>query len=80
MPLSRRHLSPSIPSDLASREPDILADLSPIMHSEASTDDGGIVDGYGTFRGSAILIFRYGPEFAAKFSAKYADGNGINGR
>ncbi|CAG8892843.1 unnamed protein product [Penicillium nalgiovense] len=42
MSLSRRHLNPSIASDLASGEPDILADLSPIMHSEASTDDGGI--------------------------------------
>ncbi|CAG8074047.1 unnamed protein product, partial [Penicillium nalgiovense] len=39
MSLSRRHLNPSIASDLASGEPDILADLSPIMHSEASTDD-----------------------------------------
>ncbi|KAF4762581.1 hypothetical protein HAV15_005873 [Penicillium sp. str.  len=58
----------------ASMEPDILADLSPIMHCEASTDDGGIVDGFGTFRRSPIFIFRYGPDFAAKFSAKYADG------
>ena len=44
------------------------------MHCEASTDDGGIVDGFGTFRRSPIFIFRYGPDFAAKFSAKYADG------
>ncbi|KAI3097966.1 hypothetical protein CBS147333_9204 [Penicillium roqueforti] len=69
MSLSRRHSNPSIDSDPASREPDILADLSPIMHCEASTDDGGIVDGFGTFRRSPIFIFRYGPDFAAKFSA-----------
>ncbi|CAG8058616.1 unnamed protein product [Penicillium nalgiovense] len=80
MSLSRRHLNPSIASDLASREPDILADLSPIMHSEASTDDCGIVDGFGTFRRSPIFSFRYGPDIAAKFSAKYADGHDINDR
>jgi len=78
MSLSRRHSNPSIDSDPASREPDILAGLSPIMHGEASTDDGGIVDGFGTFRRSPIFIFRYGPDFAAKFSAKYADGHDIN--
>jgi hypothetical protein len=50
------------------------------MHSEASTDDGGIVDGVGTFWRSPISIFRYGPNFVAKFSAKYTDGNGISGR
>ncbi|KAJ5481368.1 hypothetical protein N7475_000180 [Penicillium sp. IBT 31633x] len=80
MSLSRRHLVPIIASDVASREPDFLADLSPIMHSEASTDDGGIVDGFGTFRGSAITIFRHGPDFAAKFSAKYTDGHGVSDR
>ena len=78
MSLSRRHSNPSITSDLASREPDILADLSPIMHCEASTDNGGIVDGFGTFRRSPIFIFRYSPDFAAKFSAKYADSHDIN--
>jgi hypothetical protein len=50
------------------------------MHSEASTDDGAIVDGVGAFWRSPISIFRYGPNLAAKFSAKYTDGNGINGR
>jgi hypothetical protein len=50
------------------------------MRSEASTDDGGIVDGFGTFRRSPISIFRYGPHIAAKFSAKYADGHDINDR
>lgn len=78
MSLSRRHSNRSIDSDPASREPDILADLSPIMHCEASTDDSGILDGFGTFRRSPIFIFRYGPDFAAKFSAKYADGHDIN--
>lgn len=80
MPLSRRHLGPSIASDLTSRESDFLADLSPIIYSEAGTDDGGIVDGFGTFWGSAIFIFRYGPDFAAKFNAKYTDGHDINDR
>ncbi|KAJ5340285.1 hypothetical protein N7541_009409 [Penicillium brevicompactum] len=49
MSLSRRHSNPSIDSDPASREPDILADLSPIMQCEASTDNGEIVDGFGAF-------------------------------
>ncbi|KAF2996347.1 hypothetical protein E8E15_000323 [Penicillium rubens] len=80
IPLSRRHLNPSMASGFMSREPDFLADLNPIMHSEASTDDDGIVDGFGTFRRSPIFIFRYGPDFAAKFSAKYADGHDINDR
>jgi hypothetical protein len=61
-------------------KPDILTDLSPIIHSEASTVDGVIVDGFGTFWRSPILIFRYGPDNAAKFSAKYADGHDINYR
>ncbi|CAI7585340.1 unnamed protein product [Penicillium viridicatum] len=78
MSLSRRHSNPSIDSEPASREPDILADLSPIMHCEAGTDDGRIVDGFGTLRRSPIFIFRYGPDFAANFSAKYADGHDIN--
>ncbi|CAG8099331.1 unnamed protein product [Penicillium salamii] len=78
MSLPRRHLSPIIANDRASRDPDILADLSPTMHSEANADDGGIVDGVGTFRRSPLFIFRYGPNIAAKFSAKYADGHDIN--
>ncbi|CAG8359289.1 unnamed protein product [Penicillium salamii] len=78
MSLSRRHSNPNIASDVVSRESDILGDLSPIMHSEASTVDGGTLDGFGTFRRSPIFIFRYGPDSAAKFSAKYADGRDIN--
>ncbi|CAI7673173.1 unnamed protein product [Penicillium viridicatum] len=79
-PLSRRHLSPSIATGVTSREPGFLADLSPIITTEAGTDDGGIVDGFGTFRGSPIIIFRYGPDFVAKFSAKYTDGHGVSER
>ncbi|KAJ5853052.1 hypothetical protein N7534_005595 [Penicillium rubens] len=79
-PLSRRHLSPSIATGVTSREPDFLADLSPIITTEAGTDDDGIVDGFGTFRGSPIIIFRYGPDFVAKFSAKYTDGHGVSER
>ncbi|KAF4772005.1 hypothetical protein HAV15_011147 [Penicillium sp. str.  len=79
-PLSRRHLSPSMATGVTSRESGFLADLSPIIPSETGTDDGCIVDGFGTFRGSAIFIFLYGPDFAAKFSAKYADGHDINDR
>lgn len=67
-------------SDLTSREPDILAGLSPIIPSEAGTDGGDIVDGFGTFRRPTIFIFRYGPDFAAKFSAKCTDGHGVNDR
>ncbi|CAG8181544.1 unnamed protein product, partial [Penicillium nalgiovense] len=79
-PLSRHQSSPSIASDLTSREPDFLADLSPMIPSEAGTDGGEIVDGFGTFRRSTIFIFRYGPDYAAKFSAKYTDGHGVNDR
>ncbi|CAG7947290.1 unnamed protein product [Penicillium salamii] len=78
--LSRRHLRPSIATGVTSRESDFIADLSPIIPSVAGTDDGGIVDGFGTFRGSAICIFRYGPDFAAKFSAKYTDGHAVSDR
>ncbi|KAJ5051218.1 hypothetical protein NUH16_003414 [Penicillium rubens] len=79
-PLSRRHLSPSIATGVTSMEPGFLADLTPIITTETGTDDGGIVDGFGTFRGSPIIIFRYCPDFAAKFSAKYMDGHGVSER
>ncbi|KAJ5474049.1 hypothetical protein N7475_003615 [Penicillium sp. IBT 31633x] len=80
MSLSRHHLNPSSTSDVASMEPDFLADLSPVMHNEISADNCGIVEGFITFRRSPILIFRYGPKTAAKFSANYAEDHDINAR
>jgi hypothetical protein len=78
MPFSRHHLSPSISSDLASREPGFLADLSPTILSEVGKVEDEVVDGFVNFWRPTIFIFRYGSDFAAKFSAKYTDGYGIN--
>jgi hypothetical protein len=61
-------------------EPDILVYLNPITYSIVNREDGGIIDGYGTFYRLAILIFRYSLDSIAKFSVKYTDSYNINYR